>query len=246
MRARTRGALAGASLVVLALVIAITERTKSRERERDAASRAPESLSALHAFAELPASFMRAPEHHQTGEAVASAPVPGYVPAGLPPDFRERIVRDFADHVEARLGPNALTAEQRDAIARAQHEFWDEHGPNVDEFTTGNITQLELASRTRLAMKHFADRVADTLSDAEYFALFDMTKGDDLYGAMFHSADEQPGLPMKPTEAADDERADRAPPPLGPAHATEQRIPGDRAPIPKKRAEGARRSDRIP
>jgi hypothetical protein len=131
------------------------------------------------------------------------APEPGtraapgtYLPRGFSPEFRERIVKDFGEQIDHRLGASA-TAEQRTAAAAVQNAFWDVHGPNVDLFREHKISQPEFAERTHLAMIKFADGMANIFTDAQYVKMFDMPKGVDPYYAMFHSAEEQPGLPMK-------------------------------------------------
>lgn len=124
-----------------------------------------------------------------------------YLPRGFAADFRERIVKDFNAAIDARLG-DAATPEQRKAAAAVQNAFWDEHGPNVDLFRDGKISQPEFAERTHLATLHFAQGMAKIFDDPLYVKLFDVPKDVDPYYQLFHSNEEQPGLPMKEAVAS--------------------------------------------
>jgi hypothetical protein len=143
----------------------------------------------------------------------------GFVPRGFRPDFREMIVSQFQDTINARLGQDFPVAK-RIRIAEAQNAFWDENGPLVDAFQSGRMSQPEFAERTHMAMAHYADHLEKILSDDEYQKLLDSPKGVDPYYLLFHSPGEQPGMPMQ--EAANEPlvryRSDPAPvepPPTG-------------------------------
>jgi hypothetical protein len=247
MRARTSVAVAGGAALALAIAVALREEVRGADARASALAPAsefalapaPASESALAPGPTLGSAPVlsrtrtRAFEHEHEREREHEHERHDYVPRGFPADFRTRIVNDFRDHIDARLA--TLSYAQREELSVAQQEFWDEHGPDVDAFMDGTITRLEFADRTHVATTHLAERMAAALSDAEYLALFDVAKGEDLYVALFHSADEQPGLPMKPVEddtshTSTSELA-RRPPPASPA--THDKIPGHLAPIPK-------------
>ena len=120
-----------------------------------------------------------------------------YIPRGFAKSFREQIKVDFGDAIDFRLGKD-FPSEKRKLAAAVQDAFWDEHGPNVDLFAEGKITQPEFAERTHLATTHFAEGMGKVFSDDEYLTLFDMPKDVDAFYQLYHSKDEQPGMRMKP------------------------------------------------
>ena len=142
-------------------------------------------------------------------------PPGSYTPKGFPSDFRNRIINDFGGLIDARLGKD-FPDEKRKRAAEIQNQFWDEHGPTVDLFQDGRITQPEFAERTHLAMAHMEERFAQLFTDDEFQKVFDAPRGTDFYYGLFHSADEQPGMPVKPYENGSPDYA-KLPPPATPA-----------------------------
>lgn len=123
-----------------------------------------------------------------------------YIPRGFARNFREQIKMDFGDVINSRLGKD-FPAEKRKLAAAVQDAFWDEHGPNVDLFAEGKITQPEFAERTHLATTHYSEGMGKVFSDDEYLSLFDMPKDVDGFYQLYHSKDEQPGMRMKPEDS---------------------------------------------
>lgn len=202
--------------------------------------RAPASAPATHPVAgeevaSAPLGTTSAPPAHKKAGSpkIASnlpAAAPGqYVPRGFPPNFRAMIVHDFGGVIDARLGKD-WSPEKRAAIAKIQNELWDEHGPNVDAFADHKISQPEFAERTHNAFAHASDRYAQVLSDSEYEKLFDVPRGSDQFYLLFHSAKEQPGMPIDPYDDARPMAANLPPPaepePSGPKNTSVSK--GDR------------------
>ena len=144
------------------------------------------------------------------------AAAPGqYVPRGFLPNFRAVIVHDFGAVIDARLGKD-WSPEKRAAIAKIQNELWDEHGPNVDAFADHKISQPEFAERTHMAFSHASEKYAQVLSDSEYEKLFDVPRGTDQFYVLFHSPQEQPGMPIDAYNDAQHPMAANLPPPAEP------------------------------
>jgi len=143
-----------------------------------------------------------------------------YIPKSFAKNFREQIKMDFGDAIDFRLGKD-FPVEKRKAASAVQDKFWDEHGPDVDLFAEGKISQPEFAERTHLATTHFMDGMGKIFSDAEYVKLFDLPKDVDAFYQLYHSADEQPGMPMKP----EDTHASGAPLPQAPGAAPPEGAP---------------------
>ena len=171
-----------------------------------------------------------------------------YVPKGFSANYRQQIIKDFGDAIDFRLGKD-FPADKRKAMAEVQNAFWDDHGPDVDMFKDGKISQPEFAERTHLSTTRFMEGMGKQLTDAEYLKLFDMPKDVDAFYQLYHSAAEQPGMPMqqaqnqpqnnsvlpKPAPAGEphpayiDENGQAHP--AGPAPATEP-TPGWTPPVP--------------
>lgn len=161
--------------------------------------------------ASTPAAWRRA--EHPEG---AKAPPGTYVPAGFHPRFREMIVYDFSQTIDAKLGKD-WPVEKRAAVAKIQNDLWDEHGPNVDLYHDKRISQPEYAERTHAAFLHYSEAFAKLLSDEEFEKLFDVPRGTDFYYVLFHSPSEQPGLPVNTQTTAvpvADHTHDPPPPPM--------------------------------
>lgn len=118
-----------------------------------------------------------------------------YVPRGFSANYREQIIRDFGDAIDFRLGKD-FPADKRKAMAQVQNDFWDEHGPDVDLFKEGKISQPEFAERTHLSTTRFMDGMAKQLTDDQYMKLFDLPKDVDAFYQLYHSPQEQPGMPF--------------------------------------------------
>lgn len=118
-----------------------------------------------------------------------------YTPRGFAADYRERVKRDFAGFAEARLG-HALSADEAAKVAAVQDAFWDQHGPNVDLFADRRISQPEFAERTHQDTILFTEGMEKVFGDADYQKLFDIPKGTDAYPLLYHSKEEQPGMPV--------------------------------------------------
>jgi hypothetical protein len=147
-----------------------------------------------------------------------------YVPRGFSANFREQIVKDFGDAVDYKLGKD-FPADKRKKMAEVQNAFWDEHGPDVDLFKDGKISQPEFAEKTHLSTMHFMNGMAEVLDDAQYLKLFDLPKDVDAFYQLYHSAQEQPGMPLQgsgPQHADNSVMPKPAPEAQIPAHVDEQ------------------------
>jgi hypothetical protein len=118
-----------------------------------------------------------------------------YTPRGFAVDYRDRIKHDFAGFAETRLG-HPLSAEQAAKVAAVQDAFWDQHGPNVDLFAERRISQPEFAERTHQDTILFTEGMEKAFSDEDYQKVFDIPKGTDAYPLLYHSKQEQPGMPV--------------------------------------------------
>jgi hypothetical protein len=119
-----------------------------------------------------------------------------YVPKGFSANYREQIIKDFGDSIDFRLGKD-FPADKRKAMAEVQNAFWDDHGPDVDLFKDGKISQPEFAERTHLSTNRFMEGMAKQLTDEQYLKLFDLPKDVDAFYQLYHSAEEQPGMPLQ-------------------------------------------------
>ncbi|HEX8950299.1 MAG TPA: hypothetical protein VF945_00570 [Polyangia bacterium] len=138
----------------------------------------------------------RAPVYSGPAFDPAKKYAPGtYTPRGFAADYRDRIKHDFAGFAEARLG-HPMSPEQAQKVAAVQDAFWDQHGPNVDRFGYHQISQPEFAERTHQDTIQFTEGMEKVFSDEEYQKLFDIPKGADAYPLLYHSKEEQPGMPV--------------------------------------------------
>lgn len=155
----------------------------------------------------------------QPWATVPGDPKHSYTPKGFAPNFREMIVHDLGQVIDVKLGKN-FSLEKRQKIAEIQNEFWDEQGPNVDAFQSHQIGQPEFAEKTHLAFIHSAEKYAQVLTPNEYEKLFDSPPGSDPYPMMFHSKNEQPGLPVNPYDNGSEPPPAVGPPPGEPPPST--------------------------
>ncbi|MGZ3438705.1 MAG: hypothetical protein ACXVDD_04290, partial [Polyangia bacterium] len=135
----------------------------------------------------VPAPLFDPHKKHKPGE---------YVPRGFSANYREQIIKDFGESIDARLGKD-FPADKRKAMADVQNAFWDDHGPDVDLFKDGKISQPEFAERTHLSTNRFMEGMAKQLTDEQYLKLFDLPKDVDAFYQLYHSPEEQPGMPMQ-------------------------------------------------
>jgi cell division septation protein DedD len=117
------------------------------------------------------------------------------VPRGFPPNFRHQIVADFDRLIDERLGA-AVPAAKRAGAAAVQNQFWDEHGPDVDLLRDHAISQEQFAERTHRSMARLAESFGRLFTPAEYERLMGAPAGADPFPVLFHSREEQPGLPF--------------------------------------------------
>jgi hypothetical protein len=120
-----------------------------------------------------------------------------YTPSGFAVDYRERVVHEFSHFMSTRLGKE-LDEERAKQVAVVQNKFWDQHGPNVDLFDQGRISQPEFAERAHQTMIAFATDMEKIFTDEEYQKVFDVPKGTDTYYVLAHSQTEQPGMRFQP------------------------------------------------
>jgi len=138
----------------------------------------------------------RAPVYSGPAFDPAKKYAPGtYTPRGFAADYRDRIKADFAGFAQARLG-HPLSAEQEKAVAAAQDAFWDQHGPNVDRFAYHQISQPQFAEATHEDTILFTQGMEKAFSDEDYQRVFDIPKGTDAFPLLYHSKEEQPGMPV--------------------------------------------------
>lgn len=155
--------------------------------------------------AEASAAFVPKPYQRTRPQIYAGTPFvpekkypPGtYTPAGFAVDYRERVVHEFGHFMSTRLGKE-LDEERAKQVAAVQNRFWDSHGPDVDLFAQGKITQPEFAERSHQTMIAFASDMEKIFTDDEYQKVFDVPKGTDTYYVLAHSASEQPGMKFQP------------------------------------------------
>jgi hypothetical protein len=157
------------------------------------ATQAPGSTSAP-SF--QPRAIKKAPPNPYTGPAFnpdKKYPPGTYTPAGFAADYRERIVREFGHFSSSRLGYELDEARAK-KVADVQNKFWDEHGPDVDLFDRGRISQQEFSERAHQHMIAFASQMEPIFTDEEYQKVFDVPKGTDTFYVLAHSPTEQPGM----------------------------------------------------
>lgn len=123
-----------------------------------------------------------------------------YIPAGFAANFRDHIKGDFADMITTRLG-KPLSPAREAQVEAVQDAFWDDHGPDVDLFKEGKIGQPEFAERTHRSTLLFANGMSKIFDDADYQKLFDMPKDVDPFYQLYHSQEEQPGMPVGNNDA---------------------------------------------
>jgi hypothetical protein len=136
-------------------------------------------------------------------------PPGAYVPKGFAANYRQQIVNDFSAMVDYRLGRD-FPVEKRQTMAAVQNAFWDDHGPDVDLFADGKISQPEFAERTHRSTVAFADGMSKVLTDQEYMRIFDMPKDVDPFYQLYHSPEEQPGMKAKLAQAVPSNEPPRA------------------------------------
>jgi hypothetical protein len=191
--------------VLVSLVVLVAVGVYALHASRTSASQRP-TRAPIAATAPLPSpsaaaypkavAGRRAPAYAGPAFDPAKQYAPGtYTPQGFAADYRDRIKHDFAAFAESRLGRPLSPAEAAKAAA-VQDAFWDQHGPNVDRFGEHQISQPEFAERTHQDTIQFTEGMEKVFGDADYQKVFDIPKGTDAFPLLYHSKEEQPGMPM--------------------------------------------------